>query len=94
MYPVQLRSEQSISDSPEIKAEYLSCLRSLYLSIRKGAARQAGEEKELQEEIRRVEDEISNAGKTWIFNITFLNMIQLKLHHQRLFWYSRAEGFF
>ncbi|XP_047967225.1 kinesin light chain 3 [Salvia hispanica] len=60
----ELRSEQSISDSPEIKAEYLSCLRSLYLSIRKGAARQAGEEKEIQEEIRRVEDEISNAGKT------------------------------
>ncbi|XP_042023306.1 kinesin light chain 3 [Salvia splendens] len=60
----ELRSEQSISDSLETKAEYLSCLRSLYLSIRKGAARQAGEEKEIQEEIRQVEDEISNARKT------------------------------
>ncbi|KAL1569719.1 Tetratricopeptide repeat superfamily protein [Salvia divinorum] len=60
----ELRSEQSISDSPEVQAEYLLCLQSLYLSISKGAARQAGEEKEIQEEIRRVKGEISNAGKT------------------------------
>lgn len=60
---LQLRSEHAIADSPEVKAEYLSCLRSLYHLINNGATSKVGEEKELENEIRRVEGEISNAVK-------------------------------
>lgn len=60
----ELRSEQSISDSPEVKAEYLSCLRRLHHLISNGNTSKVGEEKEMQDEIRRVEGEISDAGKS------------------------------
>lgn len=63
-YFVQLGSEQSISDSPEVKAEYLSCLRHLHHLISNGNTSKVGEEKEMQDEIRRVEGEISDAGKS------------------------------
>lgn len=70
-YFVQLRSEQSISDSPEVKAEYLSCLRRLHLLINNGNTSKVGEEKEMQDEIRRVEGEISDAVKSWSYKLRF-----------------------
>lgn len=60
----EMRSEHSISDYPEVKAEYLSCLRRLHHLISNGTTSKAGEEKEIKDEIQRVEGEISNAGKS------------------------------
>lgn len=59
----ELRSEHSVSDSPEVKAEYLSCLRRLYHLISNANTGKVGEEKEINDEIRRVEGEISDSGK-------------------------------
>lgn len=64
-YFVQLGSEHSISDSHQVKAEYLSCLRSLYHLISNGMTSEIGQEKEIKDEIQRVEGEISKAGKSW-----------------------------
>lgn len=63
-YFVQLRSEHAVSDSPEIKAEYLSCLRSLHHLIINGNTSPVGEDKEIRDEIRRVESELSDAGRS------------------------------
>ncbi|KAH6822543.1 Tetratricopeptide repeat superfamily protein [Perilla frutescens var. hirtella] len=60
----ELRSEHSISDFPEVKAEYLWCLRRLHHLISNGTTSKVGEVKEIEDEIQRVEAEISNAGNS------------------------------
>ncbi|KAG8383662.1 hypothetical protein BUALT_Bualt04G0037200 [Buddleja alternifolia] len=59
-------SESSILDSPQVKAEYLSCLRRLYELMSKGMIRELGAEKEIKDEIQRVEGEMSKAGKATV----------------------------
>ncbi|XP_011080813.1 uncharacterized protein LOC105163972 [Sesamum indicum] len=58
----EFASEHSISDSPQVKAEYLSCLRHLYNLVSKGMTSEIGTAKEIKDEIRRVEDEVSKAA--------------------------------
>ncbi|KAL3630184.1 hypothetical protein CASFOL_023168 [Castilleja foliolosa] len=56
-------TEYSISDSSQVKAEYLSCLKRLDYLIGNGRASEVGMVKDIKSEIQRVETEIS--GKTW-----------------------------
>ncbi|KAL8046972.1 hypothetical protein ABFX02_08G208600 [Erythranthe guttata] len=56
--------QHSISDSPQVKAEYLSCLRRLDYLLCNGLTSEIGAAKDIKDEIRRVEGEISKAGKT------------------------------
>ncbi|KAI3451315.1 hypothetical protein Pfo_007980 [Paulownia fortunei] len=56
-------SEHSISESPEVKAEYLSCLRRLDYLISNGMTSEVGAGKEIRDEIQRIEGEVSKAGK-------------------------------
>ncbi|KAL6552037.1 hypothetical protein OROGR_008191 [Orobanche gracilis] len=62
----EIGSEYSISDFPQVKAEYLSCLKRLdYLYLtRKEMAGQVRMAKEIKREIQRVQNELSNAKKT------------------------------
>ncbi|KAK6125897.1 hypothetical protein DH2020_040361 [Rehmannia glutinosa] len=55
--------ELSISDSPHVKAEYLSCLKRLDHLISNGMTSEIGMAKEIKDEIQRIEGEVSKAGK-------------------------------
>ncbi|XP_012086427.1 RNA polymerase-associated protein CTR9 homolog isoform X2 [Jatropha curcas] len=64
----EFESERSISDSPEVKVEYLSCLKHLLSLISDKAIREtqlSGKvtSQELNDEIKRIEGEISNYRK-------------------------------
>lgn len=59
-YSVQFK--HSISGSPKVKAEYLSCLRRLDYLITNGMTNEVGDGKGIKDEIRRVEGEISKDG--------------------------------
>lgn len=92
---VQLKSEHTVAEAPEVKAEYLSCLRSLYHLISSGATSKVGEgeEKELESEIQRIESEVSN-GKNWSSSIDFSSIYLVLVYtKKKLFWirlFSRA----
>ncbi|KAL0425049.1 UNVERIFIED_CONTAM: hypothetical protein Sradi_1039700 [Sesamum radiatum] len=58
----EFESEYSLSDSPQVKAEYLSCLRHLYNLVSKGMTSEIGTAKEIKDEIQRIEDEVSKAA--------------------------------
>ncbi|KAL6534964.1 hypothetical protein OROHE_013018 [Orobanche hederae] len=60
----ELGSEYSISDFPQVKAEYLSCLKRLDYLTSKGMAGQVRMAEEIKREIQRVQNELSNAKKT------------------------------
>lgn len=53
--------EKSLLDSPEVKAEYLSCLMCLYDLISKSKASEIAMKKEIENEIQRVQDEMSRS---------------------------------
>ena len=58
---VQFETERSISDSPAVKAEYLSCLKHLLSLISDTDRTRSCEEatlKELEDEIKRLESEL------------------------------------
>lgn len=69
IYYVQFESERILSNSPEVKAEYLSCLRHLsaLLSNRVADSTQRSRGvtlQELKDEIKHIEDELSPNRKS------------------------------
>ncbi|KAK4410557.1 hypothetical protein Sango_0128700 [Sesamum angolense] len=94
----EFESEYSLSDSPQVKAEYLSCLRHLYNLVSKGMTSEIGTAKEIKDEIQRIEDEVSKAAGVLMPNpplVMPLTLVGISLGAvipMRIWWFFLYTG--